>query len=112
MRQKFKYKNFVNWFIINKTGLRPVSRTALGQVLRGGHGPGHWQGMVRKVIVIIMAFMIEMDKKRRTNRQTDRQTPDPGGWMGVRWVETKAGLKDCLAQSKNNLRLFPEQLVL
>ena len=57
----------------NKTGLRPVSRTVLGQVLKWGYRPGHWQGMVRKVIVIIMAFM------------TDRQTSGSGwmdGWMG------------------------------
>jgi hypothetical protein len=41
-------------------------------------------------------------KHRSTNRQTDRQTLDLGGWMGG-WAETKAGLRDCLAQSKNNL---------
>ena len=48
----------MNFLQKNKTGLRPVSRTALGQVLKWGHGPGHWQGMVHKVIVAIMVFMI------------------------------------------------------
>ena len=26
--------------------------------MKRGHGPGHWQGMVCKVIVVMMVFMI------------------------------------------------------
>ena len=55
--------------------------------MKWGYGPGHWQGMVRKVIVIIMVFMIVIGNMDNTVirgimgitviivlRQTDKQT--------------------------------------
>ena len=34
--------------------------------MKWGHGPGHWQGMVHKVIVIIMVFIIVIGNKDNT----------------------------------------------
>jgi hypothetical protein len=67
-----------------------------------GHGPGHWQGMVCKVIVVIMVFMIvignmdntvlfkkmKMNEKRMKERKTNRQTGrlDLGGWVEPKLV--------------------------
>ena len=72
--------------------------------MKWGHGPGHWQGMVCTVILEERESNRQTDEKRNIEVQTDKQTdrtPDPGGWMDG-WMETKAGLRDCLAQSKRS----------
>jgi hypothetical protein len=50
-------------------------------------------------IVVNMVYVIVIGNYKQTNRQTDSGSGWVGGWMDG-WVETKAGLRDCLAQSK------------
>ena len=57
--------------------------------------------------VLIQSHIVsqfKLKKERTTNRQTDSGSEWVGGLMDG-WVETKAGLRDCLAQSKNNVAI-------